>query len=177
MASQPLSYASPNVRRAKRKWPWRGVLLLTVGLLLLLSAVPAFPAKHVVSRVDAVTGTMSWQTTWTFGLTSPPRVNVSPLEARLKRGGIPWTPRWSCLHDNDYDLFGHRLSCGCGTAPPVYTLQPCSAEFAKASTDAELREFVRVMQSGTDAEQEAAVQAACDKALKEMDADLAQSSR
>jgi hypothetical protein len=40
-------------------------------------------------------------------------------------------------------------------------------EFAAASNDAELREFVRVMQSGTDAERKDAVKAAGEKVWRE----------
>jgi hypothetical protein len=42
--------------------------------------------------------------------------------------------------------------------------------FAAASTDAELREFVRVMRSGTDGERKAAVDAAAEKGLRAISA-------
>jgi hypothetical protein len=53
-------------------------------------------------------------------------------------------------------------------APPIYLIRPLLKDFADASTDAELREFVRVMQSGTDAQKQAAVDAAGEKALQHM---------
>jgi hypothetical protein len=40
--------------------------------------------------------------------------------------------------------------------------------FASAATDDELREFVRVMQSGTEVEQNTAVDAAAEKAFQAM---------
>ena len=90
--------------------------------------------------------------------------------------GVPFAIAEISLRDaKGYQLFG-GVGHGCGSAPPIYVLHSALAEFARASTDAELREFVRIMQSGTDAQQEAAVQAACDKALTAMHAELAQPS-
>ena len=52
----------------------------------------------------------------------------------------------------------------------VKRVSPVLTEFATAATDAELREFVRVMQSGTDTEQRAAVDAAAEKGLVSLSA-------
>jgi hypothetical protein len=90
-------------------------------------------------------------------------VDVSPLETRLKSSGIAWTPSWQFLHNTHRNVFGSATSYECGSAPPLYELRPVLKEFAAASTDAELREFVRVMQSGTHAERQAAVEAAGEK--------------
>ena len=120
--------------------------------------------------MDAVTGSMTWKTVWLFGITSGPRVDVSPLETRLKKNGITWTPSWQFLHNTHRTVLGNATCYECGSAPPIYQLRPVVKEFAAASTDAELREFVRVMQSGTDAEQEAAVDAAGEKGLQAMSA-------
>jgi hypothetical protein len=120
--------------------------------------------------MDAVTGSTAWNATWLFGVTSGPRFDVSPLETRLKSSGINWTPSWNFLHSTGRNVFGGATSYGCGSAPRIYQLRPVLKEFAAASTDAELRDFVRVMQSGTDAEQKAAVEAAADKGLRALSA-------
>jgi len=115
--------------------------------------------------MDPVTGSITWKTTWPFGLTSAPHTDVSPLETRLKSRGIAWTPSWQFLHNTHRNIFGVVTCDECGTAPPIYQLRPVLKEFAAASTDSELREFVWSMQSGTDAQRQAAVQTATEKGL------------
>jgi hypothetical protein len=143
---------------------------VVAGVVLLILAVPTVPIRQVESRMDAVTGSMTWRTVWLFGVTSGPRVDVSPLETRLKTSGITWTPSWQFLHNTHRTVFGNATCYECGSAPPIYQLHPVLKEFAAASTDDELREFVRVMQTGTDAAQKAAVDAACEKGLQALSA-------
>jgi hypothetical protein len=138
--------------------------------LILLVAVPTVTVRQVESRMDAVTGSMTWKTVWLFGITSGSRVDVSPLETRLKSSGIAWTPSWQFLHNTHRTILGNARCYECGPAPAIHQLRPVLKEFAAASTDAELRDFVRVMQSGTDAEQKAAVDAAGEKGLQAMSA-------
>ncbi len=118
--------------------------------------------------MDAVTGSNSWKTVWLMGITSGPHVEVSPLQARLTSSGIPWTPSWQFLHNTHRNVFGGATCYECGSAPAIYQLSPALKAFVGASTDAELRDFVRVMQSGTDAQQKAAVDAAGDKGFRAM---------
>ena len=124
---------------------------------------------QVEGRIDPVTGSMMGKTVWLFGITTGPHVEVSALETRLKRSGIRWTPSWQFLHNTHLNIFGGATCHECGLAPPIYRI-PVLKEFAAASTDAELREFVRVMQSGTDAEKNAAVDAAGEKGLEVLSA-------
>jgi len=125
------------------------VLVLSVVILEKVSE------RTVESSMDAVTGTMRWRTSWVFGITSRGKNDVSPLEARLKTRGIAWTPSWRSLSSAHLSFL--ECSRACGTAPPIYQLQPVLKEFVAVSTDQELRQFVRVMQAGTEAEQRAAV--------------------
>ena len=136
-------------------------------MLVAVLSVPGIAVRQVESRVDAVTGTMVWKTVWLLGR-SQTRVDVSPLEARLRQSGVAWTPHWRFLHNTHRNLFGGALMYECGTAPEIYSIRSVLGDFASASTDDELREFVRVMQSGTDAERRAAVDGAGDKGLKAM---------
>jgi hypothetical protein len=147
------------------------MLGVVAAVLLLVVAAPTVTVRQVESRLDPVTGSMTWKTVWLFGISPRPRVDVSPLETRLRSGGISWTPSWQFLHDTHRNIFGGATCHECGSAPPIYQLRPVLKEFAAASTDAELREFVRVMQSGTDAEQKAAVEAAGEKGLLALSAE------
>jgi hypothetical protein len=131
-------------------------------------SLPGIAVRQVESRMDVVSGSMMWKTVWVFGVTSGPRVDVSTLETRLKASGVPWTPSWQFMHNTHRNVFGRATSYECGSAPAIFRLRPVLAEYAAGATDAELREFVRVMQSGTDAEQEAAVEAAVEKGFEAM---------
>lgn len=164
MRSRPLDYASPDTPRLRR-WPWRA-LVAGVVLLLAMLVLPSMIIRQVESRVDPVTGSMSWNTVWLFGFTSGPRIDVSPLEVRLRNSGVQWTPSWKTLHNTHRNIFGSAICYECSSAPPIYDLRPMLKEFAAASTDDELREWVRVMQFGTREEQAAAVDAAAEKALQ-----------
>lgn len=144
----------------RRKW------MLPVAVVLLALATATVPVRYVESRMDAVTGSMTWKSVWLSGITSGSRVDVSPLETRLTGSGIAWTPSWKFLHRTHRSVGGIATCYECGSAPPIYQLLPVLKEFAAASTDAELREFVRVMQSGTDAQKKAAVEAASKKGLQ-----------
>jgi hypothetical protein len=165
MTSPPLNYMSPQTtRQYTRRWPWR-TLSVVATLSLLLIASLAVTVRQIEGWIDPVTGSMMGKTVWLFGITTGPHVNVSALELRLKSSGIRWTPSWRFLHNTHLNIFGGATCHECGSAPPIYQVRPVLEEFAAASTDAELREFVRVMQSGTDAEQKAAVDAAGEKGL------------
>jgi hypothetical protein len=165
MGSTALNHVSPDTSRLRRRWPWR-TLCLVAAVLLITIAAPTVAVRQVESGMDAVTGSMTWKTVWLFGITSGARVDISPLETRLKRSGIQWTPSWQFLHNTHRNVFGLATCYECGSAPAIYRICPVLRGFAAASTDAELREFVRVMQSGTDAEQRAAVDAASEKGLE-----------
>ena len=103
------------------------------------------------------------KTVWLYRITYGPHLVVSPLEKRLKNSGIAWTPSWQFVNETHRNIFGQVTYRGCGLAPPIYELDPALEDFATTATDAELREFVRVMQSGTDTQRKAAVEAALDK--------------
>jgi hypothetical protein len=165
MHPTPLSYQSPYTPRSRRRVPWRTIGVVA-AVLVLAVAGGTIAVKQVEGRMDAVTGSVTRQTVWLFGVKSAPRVEVSPLETRLRSRGISWTPSWQFLHNTHRTVFGVATCYECGSAPAISQLCPVLGLFASASSDAELREFVRVMESGTDAQQKAAVDAAADKALR-----------
>lgn len=159
----PLDYSSKPTRRSGRRWVW---VAASVGLLLLLGMASLVVSVHEIeSRMDAVTGTMTRDRRSFFGLSRGFRRDVSPLEMELTRRGIAWTPDWWTLHVTDRNLFGGAMQYACGSAPEIYSVQRFLGPYAAAATDDELREFVRVMQSGTEAERQSAASAAENKAM------------
>jgi hypothetical protein len=165
MSSTPLDYLSPRTPRSRRRWPWR-IMSVGAAVLLLAIAAPLVTIRQVESRMDTVTGSITWKSVWPFGITSGPCIDVSPLEMRLKTSGITWTASWQFLDNTNRNVFGGATVRECGSAPAIYQLRPVLKEFAAVSTDAELREFVRIMQTGTAAQKKAAVEAAAEKSLQ-----------
>jgi hypothetical protein len=164
MTSQSLNYALSKKPRSYRRFAWR-VLAIALALLFGMLALTV-TVRQDEGRIDAVTGTMTKKSVWPFDITTAPQTNVSPLEARLKSIGMTWTPSWRLIYNTHHNVFGGVTCRACGSAPPIYQLQPVLKDFVAASTDQELREFVRVMQSGTEAERNAAVEAAAEKGVE-----------
>jgi hypothetical protein len=171
MTSTPFNYVSAKIARSRRRWLWLWRILIVVSVLAFLVIIlPAVTVRQFEKRIDPVTGSMRSNTVWLFGITSGPRVDVSPLEKRLKSSGIAWTPSWQFLHNTHLNVFGNATLRECGIAPQIHQLRPVLKEFAAASTDAELREFVRILQSGTESEQKSAVDAAAEKGFQNLEA-------
>lgn len=163
MYPAPLNYEPSKPSRLSRTL-WRQAVVIGL-VVLVVAAMPGVTVRKVESRIDEVTGSMSWENVWIFGITSGPRITPSSLETRLKQSGISWTPRWHTLHNTHRNIFGSALRYDCSSAPPIFEIRLVLREFATTCTDDDLREFVRVMQSGTESEQKAAVDAANEKAL------------
>ena len=160
MTTLQLDYVPPPTTQLRRRSLWRvlGGLAVVLVLSLVLSAVAV---RQVEGRMDSVTGSIRWKTVWLFAITLQPHVEFSALDARLKNARIQWTPSWQLLHNTHYNILGKAICFECGRAPPIYDLRPLMKEFVAASTDGDLQEFVRIMQSNCEAEQRAAVGAAC----------------
>ena len=164
MNSTPLEFDSvdtPPPRRRGTRWTLGAV----AAIVLIAFVAPLVTVRRIESRIDTVTGSMTWTTVWFYCISSGPRVEVSPLETRLKNDGIAWTPSSRLLHHSYLNMFGRPTMYGCATSPPILSIRLALNEFVAASTEAELREFVRVMQFGDEAEQYAAVEAAMEKVL------------
>jgi hypothetical protein len=142
---------------------------MKIGIAALAAAALVFAfiteAIDIRERMDAVTGSSEKTVIWPLGITFGPRLEASPLEVRLRKSGILWRRNWCFLHDTGYSALGTVTSRGCSTAPPIYGFRSITQEYVQTSTDAELRQFVLVMQTGTDAQQRAALQAAADEVL------------
>lgn len=169
MTVAPLNHVSPEATQLRRRW-WRRAIIALVIVFTAVLLLPPITVRQVESRMDPVTGSMTRKTVWLFGITSGPQVDVSPLETRLKASGIEWTRSWRFLHGTHRNIFGGATLHKCGVPPPIYELRPVLTEFAAASTDEELRQFASLMQFGTAAEQKAAIDAAVEKGLKQLEA-------
>jgi hypothetical protein len=162
MESVTLEYPATRPRRWWRLIPWR-TLSVATALVLLGLFLTTIEVKQVERQIDAITGSTSGKTVWRCGLTTGAHMNVSPLETRLSASGIPWRPDWQSMGVSGRNIFGRPTFFGCASAPPIHRAGSVLGPFAAASTDAELQAFVKTMQSGTDAEKDAAVEAASEK--------------
>jgi hypothetical protein len=83
--------------------------------------------------------------------------------------GLTWQPDWRKVAGTYRGLLGQRMgSSGHGSAPPIYFLathHEGQRSLITVSSDEELRELFRVLTSGTEAEQAAALDAAFDRVL------------
>ena len=150
----------------RRAWPILVAALALAAVLLLGTAV-----RQDLGWVDAVSGSRKAQTAWRFGWSAGPVVSDSPLAARYRRLGLRWEPDWRNVQGTYVDAFGRSVGHAHGQAPPVYTLAldlPLQESFLRASSDEEVRTFFRTLTSGTEVEQKAAVEAACEKALNSL---------
>jgi hypothetical protein len=159
-----LSY-QPRQRWSRRRIA--GIIIAIVLVAIIFIPLPNVTWKERMIRIDSVTGTMSTETCYFFSSISTRQVTPSPLERRLIQMNQPWTPNWTFLSHSGSDIFGSRW-VACSLAPPILDLRPVLQPFADASTDDEIRAFIQVMQTGTETEQKAAVDAAATKALDHM---------
>jgi hypothetical protein len=155
----PLDYAT----RERRSWsiPRRGAKRIVIALIALLgTTLISLPDAYTVEhRVDAVTGSETFTTRDALGRVRT-RILTSPLEVRLKQLGVSWTPRLDFMHLVHHNWFGNARGFGCGTAPPIFQMRSCLGLLDAAYSDDEVRVFARVMEFGTEAEQQAAINVA-----------------
>lgn len=148
-----------NVRPSK---PVALALTLSVPVLMawLVLAIP-YHKENV--WCDRVTGSTKSQTTW-FLVPTSTTIQHSALERWIinQEGSYTSSWKWYGRQTWFFPLGGARE---CGSPPPIYSLHDSLSErFVRSLSDSELAEFVVVMRHGSEAEQEAAIDAA-DKKL------------
>jgi hypothetical protein len=162
MESTRFDYA--ELDRSAERLPriWR---VVTVGGIVLGAMYVLYltPFARWERRIDPVTGSIKESCVWVMGLWASERIETSPLEQRLKQAGIPWAAKWEFNHANQVNILGDVLVWECATGQPIYHIRHSLGGFAATATDEQLREFVSVMESGTRAEQQAAVEAVFDQ--------------
>lgn len=142
--------------------------VVTGVVLLLLSFV--FPVKQQAGWMDSVTGASKHSTQWIFGLECAPTIEPSALSKWLVReeGAVQYD--WRYVQGNPETIWGMPVGCALGRAPPIYPLHGDLGEhFVRASSDEELRRFIKIMREGSDVERQAAVDAAERVALQAID--------
>jgi hypothetical protein len=99
---------------------------------------------------------MVFTETW-FGLVTRRNRVVSPLESELVRRGIAWQRVDEYVSDSERTLLNYAQSSG--DTPAIYMfLSPALDRWSASASDDEVRKFVDVMQNGSLADQEAAVE-------------------
>lgn len=144
-----------RAERHRRIALWIAVpLLVLIGTGLLMS----IPVGSRGFRTDAITGTIRNTHTY-FGFISD-SYNVSPPETRLKSMNYKWTPQWEGGCTRPTNIFG--LQTGgvyCSFGADILSLRPMLGDFASNASDTEILALVKVLETGTDEEQRAAVRA------------------
>lgn len=164
MKGRAIEYASAGLRGGRTRWVIWGIGIVVLGLVVV--SLPVVTVSETETRVDAVSGSVSRKTVWVSGRTTGWRHEASPLEKRLTKAGIQWRANWQFVHVGGSNIFGCMTSCGVGLKPKIGQMSSVMGEFVAGATEDELREFVRVMQLGTEAEQDAAVEAALEKVFR-----------
>lgn len=142
------------------------VAVVVVAALLLMPT----DVRQDRGWIDSISGSQKSQTVWRFSAASTPVVSESLLASRYQELGLQWTPDWKNVQGTYVDMFGRRIGSAHGCAPEIYVLAVHSdlqQAYLAASSDDDVRQFFRVMSSGTKEEKKAAVEAACNKALAE----------
>jgi hypothetical protein len=163
MNPQPLDYAPAKPRRFSRRWVGAGVV---VAILIAFQLMQDNFVRQEFGWIDTVSGSKKSQTITRLGATLPPVIAVSPLETKFHDLGLVWQPDWRNVRSSAIPLFGRSHSLGHGRAPAILTLAglpDIQRYFIDHSSDDEIREFFRVMTSGTEAEQDAAIDVLCNK--------------
>jgi hypothetical protein len=151
--------------------------ILLIAMFACLGIYLSGPTRTSTLRIDAVSGSTQQLTGAFFGSAVSEVVTPSPLEVRLCEAGIAWTPDWRVLGQSERNSFGVLVSRGCGIAPEIHQIVPVLEGYARVANEDELRQFVNVLQTGSDDQQRAAVKHAGEIGLRAMfddhDADCA----
>ena len=119
--------------------------------------------RDVRIETDCVTGSTRTKTERAFGLIRYERIEPSRLENALRQRQIAWTPQWQLISQIEYRMVS--VARGCTSAPPIHSMSPVMSQWADTKSDAELRDFVTTMTSGTEAQQKATMDASVAEVL------------
>lgn len=153
-------------------------VIIVIGFVLaglVLAAVRLGVEREDMGWMDAVTGTMKYQTVWGSGdavVRSDVKVTESALDRRLRAMGVQWEPQWRKVMGTRRSGFGIRVIYSHGRAPPIYFMAFGREEFLQTLldgwTDEQVRTFVIILQIGTDDEQRAAVDSAIEEGRRRL---------
>jgi hypothetical protein len=147
------------------------IMMAVVVVAAVLFIPTGIHVRQDLGWIDSISGSQKRQRVWRVGAASTPAVTESLLAARYRKLGLQWEPDWKNVKGTYIDAFGRSVGHAHGwPAPEIYSLalnRDLQQSYLAASSDDDVREFFRIMSSGTDEEKKAAVEAACDKALGE----------
>jgi hypothetical protein len=163
----PIDYAALAASPLRPLRPWRlsrRRKAIVVALAAVTLAVGAFfGEREVRTDIEAVTGSTTTSTHYPFGIVfSPPDVQTTAFELRLRAMGATWRPRWQNLSTKTYSLFGLSIARGSSRSPASYELKYVNAPLLAGLTNTEVAVLARVMETGTPAEQDDAIRSLID---------------
>jgi hypothetical protein len=142
----------------KRLYRW--IFFITIVLLIL----SGFSVHDDYGWVDPITGSKKQQTVWLWFIHMSPEIRHSPVEERLSQMGIQRQPNCQFLYETQ-----HRWTqtiFNDGSNPPMNGIPfEVLAGFTKASSDDDIRKFAHTLETGTEDEQRATVDAAGEKGI------------
>lgn len=148
-------------------WNMRRIELAIVVLLVsCLLAMDVGPKRHHFMWIDTVAGSIKREVRF---LKPTIEIQRSSLEKWIIDHEGAYENQWRLQNSTTYTFYGRRVSSvGCIRRQAIYRLQAGDKNdaFVRAASDAEIAELVQVMRTGTDEEQEKAVDAALVIALK-----------
>ena len=154
------------------KRPWYILIAIVISAAVLMAVT--VHVRRDLGWVDSVSGSHKSQTVWRFGGPSTLVVSDTPLAERYRKLGLRWEADWRNVQGTSVSLFGRVLGRGHGPAPEIYRFKDPNLQrwYLAAASDDDVRALFRVMSGGTEAEQKAAVDAACERAFNAVEAGL-----
>ncbi len=145
----------------------RRILIAILVLIAAMLAAWIVPVRNDRIWIDSVTGSMKQQTCWFF-VCQTSEEKPSAIEHWITQHEGTHKADWRFLSRTSKNLFGNVVSRGCALAPEIDPLHQAdlNTSFVHAATDAEVREFVRTMRTGSPRERTRAVELACRKAVE-----------
>lgn len=150
--AKPPSTSPPRPPRSHR------LLILLAAVAALLFLASAKPAYRQTTWVCPVTGSRKVQTRF-FDCLGECAVTTTALADWITAEEGEYAPDWTYLGETELWLLGQRV-CRVGHRPPAIFFLPedCIAEYIASAPRSEIREFVQVMRSGSDPQQQDAVE-------------------
>jgi hypothetical protein len=151
----------------------RSVILMWLTALLLICNF-TLTVKTTI-WTDPVTGSRKSQTKFLFLQIRQTR-EISPLQTWMDEHHIAYQQQWQFLARSGESLFGRTLMRGCGSAPPNYSLLTFMEDYLKLAGESQIRELIHILQTGTQEQQQAAVDQANKLVLDKWDSQTSQSN-
>jgi len=150
-------------------WKVARAIFAVVVFLHVLFAATQITVRWDRLYIDTVTGTREHRREWITGWHST-RTELSPIEERLAKAGASWK-RDRVFLDGTYCAFlGNVTIYANGSSAEIYLFDfDAQSSWVDHSSDDEIREFVKTMESNDPAAQRTAIAGAWDKVIGLLD--------